>query len=514
MTRSRPVRRAQARSASRRTIRALTLGVLPALVAVTVMAAPHAIATVSGATQIFAWGENGQGSLGNSTTVQSSVPVATVMTGALAGQTIAQASAGAATSCAVTTAGVAYCWGMGLNGELGNGANLSSTVPVAVSTSGVLAGKTMVQIEVYSNSVCALSSDGLVSCWGANTFDQLGTGSSTGNSNLPVAVTTSPALSGRTVTALSRGGFSTVCAILDDGSAACWGSGLFGSMGNGTNAVANASPVAVTMTGVMTGKRFASIAGSTFAMHALTTDGVLVAWGRNNSGQLGNDSLSDANLPVLTSSSGALNGLTASSIDAGGERACVVTTTARAFCWGSNANGAFGTGVSGTTSKIPTAALTTGVLSGVSIQQVSIGTETVCALTSGGSLGCTGQGSVGELGDGTNTSFVTSAVGVNTSGVLLGKSISGISVGDYHVMAWGTSDTYDPQSPVDVMQQVGLPMSGSCADVDRADLNWSGVPSGGWGRSWAEWANDHSGGDVCVRTLYYRSGAGRWAVRT
>jgi hypothetical protein len=63
--------------------------------------------------------------------------------------------------------------------------------------------------------------------------------------------------------------------------------------------------------------------------------------------------------------------------------------------------------------------------------------------------------------------------------------------------------------PADVLQHVGLPKSGSCADVDDSKLNWAGVKSGGWTASWAQWANNGSGGAICGRTLRYAP-SGRW----
>lgn len=67
-------------------------------------------------------------------------------------------------------------------------------------------------------------------------------------------------------------------------------------------------------------------------------------------------------------------------------------------------------------------------------------------------------------------------------------------------------------TPPPVLQQIPLPLGGTCTDVDRPDLNWAGVESGGWGESWAQWVNDGAGGPVCVRTLVYNSSRGRWMV--
>ena len=63
--------------------------------------------------------------------------------------------------------------------------------------------------------------------------------------------------------------------------------------------------------------------------------------------------------------------------------------------------------------------------------------------------------------------------------------------------------------PAPVMQQVEL-TGGDCEALRRPDLDWAGVESGGWSRSWAEWAGGGRGGAVCTRVLVYRSGA--WTV--
>ena len=65
--------------------------------------------------------------------------------------------------------------------------------------------------------------------------------------------------------------------------------------------------------------------------------------------------------------------------------------------------------------------------------------------------------------------------------------------------------------PADIVQQVGEPVAG-CAAVSEPSLNWSGVPSGGWTRTWGPWLNGGRGGSVCSRTLVYVESFGRWVV--
>jgi hypothetical protein len=74
--------------------------------------------------------------------------------------------------------------------------------------------------------------------------------------------------------------------------------------------------------------------------------------------------------------------------------------------------------------------------------------------------------------------------------------------------------TYDNRTPPpDLLQEVGLPSSGTCDAIDDKALNWGGVPSGGWTKSWAQWAVPVTGGGVCVRTLFFNTHTYMWDVR-
>ena len=85
-------------------------------------------------------------------------------------------SAGTFHACEIVS-GKAYCWGDNTDGELGNNSTISSSVPVAVYTGGVLSGVTLTQISAGYYFTCALSSAGAVYCWGNNGRGQLGNNS-------------------------------------------------------------------------------------------------------------------------------------------------------------------------------------------------------------------------------------------------------------------------------------------------------------------------------------------------
>jgi alpha-tubulin suppressor-like RCC1 family protein len=142
-------------------------------------------------------------------------------------------SAGGNQSCAIQS-GKAYCWGGNQDGQLGNGTTTNSGVPVAVDTSGVLPGQILAQISAGDDSnTCALSRTGKAYCWGDNEFGGLGDASTAG-SGVPVAVDTSGVLAGKTLTQITTGGVT--CALDSTGAAYCWGGNAPAALGDASTA--------------------------------------------------------------------------------------------------------------------------------------------------------------------------------------------------------------------------------------------------------------------------------------
>ena len=75
-----------------------------------------------------------------------------------------------------------------------------------------------------------------------------------------------------------------------------------------------------------------------------------------------------------------------------------------------------------------------------------------------------------------------------------------------------SSSTTSGSAPAPVVQQFGMPATGTCDEAQPEGLNWSGVTNGGWGISWAQWMNGGTGGAVCTRTLIYSTDQSKWVV--
>lgn len=329
---------------------------------------------------VAAWGLNSSGQLGNNSTTSSSVPVAVNTASgvsALYGKTVAAIAAGASHSLALCSDGTLVSWGGSIYGALG-GSSLQSNVPAAVKTAGTSAlyGKTVMAVCAGSYHSMALCTDGTVVAWGMNIFGQLGNNSTTGGS-LPVAVNTASgvsALYGKTVVAVSAG-YGHSLALCSDSSIAAWGNAsTAGALGDGYLTTQSTVPVGVNVStgSALYNKGVKAIAAGYNHSLALCNDGTVVAWGANDSGQLGNNSTTARMLPTavnITSGVSALAGKTVVSIavhDASGQTSRALCSDGTLATWGSSTLNYLGTG-SAANSLVPAAVVSTSLLPGEKI---------------------------------------------------------------------------------------------------------------------------------------------------
>jgi hypothetical protein len=205
-----------------------------------------------------------------------------------AGTTVTAIAASNEHGLALTSTGQVLAWGFNGDGELGNGTITNSNVPVSVS---MPAGTTVTAVAAGAHHNVAVTSTGKVLTWGRNDFGQLGNGTNTA-SNVPVSVLL-PA--GTTVTAVAGGGAHSV-AVISTGQVLAWGNNLTGHLGNGTNTDSNV-PVSVSLPA---GTTVTAIAAGLAHSLAVTSAGQVLAWGFNSFGELGNGTNTDSYVPIST----------------------------------------------------------------------------------------------------------------------------------------------------------------------------------------------------------------------
>ncbi len=237
------------------------------------------------ADEAYCWGWNRRGAIGDNTTVDRWIP-----TPVLGGQTWKSISAGYDTSCGISSSGVAYCWGDGGMAVTGNsdlGLQLQLGVPVA-------GGLTWESVSLGVEHACALTTDSLAYCWGSGGAGQLGDGVDWSWEEAPV-----PVLGGHTFKHLVSGQ-KHVCGITSSDTAYCWGDAWRGQLGDGVDYSATFSSATPVL--VAGGHSWKKIDPGYEQTCGITTSGEAYCWGRATSGQLGNGSTAGNELaPVLVS---------------------------------------------------------------------------------------------------------------------------------------------------------------------------------------------------------------------
>lgn len=189
----------------------------------------------------WCWGRNDQGQLGYATTDVCPEDIGGGKTRAIACHTfpfqvsgltdVVALASGNAFSCAALGDGSVRCWGANASGQLGNGKTVTSQSPVVVEGLGKVT-----QLAVGSTHACALV-EGKVWCWGGNDRRQLGgdTGTTCPRDGSSIPCSTKPvAVAGLSnVTALTAGGGHS-CALGSDGMVTCWGDNTWGQLGGAT----------------------------------------------------------------------------------------------------------------------------------------------------------------------------------------------------------------------------------------------------------------------------------------
>lgn len=332
--------------------------------------------------------------------------------------TAGKATTGPARLTVVTDHFGAVSWGDNVYRQLGDGFKETfSDQPVPVT--GL---KFVTAVAAGGRHSLALLADGTVAAWGANGLGQLGNASTT-ESSVPVAV---QGLSG--VTAIAAGGSHSL-ALLANGTVMAWGDNEGGQLGIGSNVEQVQAPVAVKeLKGVK-----AISAGTNFSL-ALLTNGTVMAWGENESGQLGTGKYTSTNAPVPVKT---LKGVSA--ISAGGEFSLALLTNGTVQAWGNDERGQLGN----VTVEEPNSKVAVPVETLAGVTAIAAGADHGLALLGGGTVKAWGDDAFGELGSGTVKPFSVTPVAVSgLSGATMisaGTHDSAALLGSGSIMTWGTN---------------------------------------------------------------------------
>jgi alpha-tubulin suppressor-like RCC1 family protein len=340
--------------------------------------------------------------------------------------TVVQLAAGAEHTCARFSSGELRCWGSDREGQIGDDEDIIGPIDPIPST--VVSGldRDVAAVVAGDEHTCALVTGGGVKCWGNDGFGQLGNDPGPNDAGVPEDVT--GLATG--VTAIAAGSTHT-CAVVAGGAVKCWGRNNSGQLGDDGSSSFEYEPVDVVgVTGAV------ALAAGAEHTCALVTGGAMKCWGRNGYGQLGNDQVGLGDQRVAVDVIGL--GGAAVAITAGGEHTCALLDSGAVRCWGFDMLGQLGN-----TSIAPWTTLPDDVVGATSgVTAIAAGAGNTCAIA-GGALRCWGTDRFGQLGDGApgvNQGAPVDVVGIaGATAIAVGTDHACVALDTGEVRCWGSN---------------------------------------------------------------------------
>ena len=386
------------------------------------------------------------------------------------------------------------------------------------------------QLSTRGLHTCSTLDNGSLMCWGLNNRGQVGDGTTT-NAHTPQLVDLG---SGAIVTEVANG-YRHTCATLENGSLYCWGENSAGELGNGQQYTSQTTPLWVDLGAGRTAVRIDADMSNTCAV---VDNGSLYCWGTNNQGQLNDDpsQLTGQTTPRWID----LGGNVASTVSVGSLNVCSILNNGSLYCWGDDSYGQLARGgVSGLDSWTP---VYVDFGAGVTVAQINLGDQHLCAIVDNGSVYCWGRNANGGLGNG-SASFADPTSTPSWVDLGTGRTAVAVSAGGFHTCAivdngsvycWGanyygqvgdgtTTDVYTPQWVDLGVGRTAIAVSAgyqhTCAILDnsstvcwgsdysgqlgngpgQSDSSVSGIVDGGF--TWSTSTGSNSGGSSSNNTL-------------
>ncbi len=376
----------------------------------------HSCAILDGGA-VKCWGSNDSGQLGLGLSPDDlelvSDPSSFESVDLGVGRTATAIDAGAYHTCALLDDGSVECWGANDDGQLGYGNTDyigDDEAPASAGPVDLGGGRTATAISTGAFHTCALLDDSTVKCWGTNYDGQLGYGNSDtiGDDETPAGIQPVDLGAGRTATAISAGGSHT-CAILDDSTVRCWGTGRDGALGYGNtdNVGDDEAPGSAGPVDLGDGHTATAISAGGSHTCAVLDDGTVRCWGYGEQGQLGygnTDRIGDDEAPGSVGPVDLGDDSTATAVSAGSEHTCVILDDGLVRCWGADVSADDGSDTIGD-DETPAAVDPLDFGAGRTTTVVSAGDGYTCGLLDDASIRCWGRGDSGQLGNATEDDY-------------------------------------------------------------------------------------------------------------
>lgn len=286
--------------------------------------------------QVYCWGKGFFGQLGNGELSDKTVP--TIVSKPVGVTTWNSISAGSAHTCGIADTRQVYCWGWNGHGQLGNGSiederfakTLVVNPPTVDSWKAIHAG---------TEHTCAIAGTDDLYCWGRNDFGQVGNGQTSRAEVLPNLVfNPSDVTRWKSVDAEQY----NTCGIANNSRIYCWGSNSNGQLGNGESGETMNKKIPTLVVNPNSVSSWKIVSVGAFHACGLSNNDMLYCWGSNGEGQLGDITGNNHSEPYSISNPNGTNIWGAISLST--LHTCGIESNAKGFCWGWGYHGSLGNG--------------------------------------------------------------------------------------------------------------------------------------------------------------------------
>lgn len=245
----------------------------------------------------------------------------------------------------LTTHHDVYMFGRNDGGQLGINSRINTQQPTNITDNfSLFQDEVIYEMALGWGHSLALTSSGRLFSWGKNDSGQLGNGSNQ-PSQIPIDITSRLRLQANDRIISIAAGSSHSALLTIEGRLFMWGRNVYGQLGDRSNSSKN-TPIDITSNfNLMPTETISSVALGWGHSIALTSFGRLFTWGYNGFGQLGDNTLLDQNQPVDITRFIQLNeNETITNIKLGSSHTLIETSINRYFVWGWNQYGQLGIG--------------------------------------------------------------------------------------------------------------------------------------------------------------------------
>lgn len=358
------------------------------------------------------------------------------------GEIVNEISLGSYHSVAVTSKGRVFTWGANYNGQLGNGErtayyDVPNRFPTEITNQFSLRiEESIIHVSGGDKHSAAITSAGRIFTWGNNSYGQLGGEPFNYDVTYPIDITDNFRLLENEIFAEVSLGSNHSAAITSEGRVFMWGNNESGELGDGTFQY-KLEPIDITSNfNLDIEEKIVSVNLGSIHSSAVTSSGKIFTWGNNDDGQLGDNTLTEKNLPTeITNKFSYHIGETISEVVLGWQHSISATYSGKIFTWGNNGSGRLGNGDSNNEFTPIEISDQFYLNNGETIQKFDYGDKNSAAITSEGRLFTWGYNTEGGLGDGTSDNRNIPTEITNNFNLDIGETITEVDIGTRYSLA-------------------------------------------------------------------------------